>query len=86
MQQLFGNLYPILDEEITTLERKVEMVVHAYIDMLSNNPDLPLFVLSEIRADPERFGQRNKPAKFSATRISSNNCGNGVPTCTRSSL
>src|ERR1700754_697375 len=35
LQQLFGNLYPILDEEITTLERKVEMVVHAYIELLS---------------------------------------------------
>jgi AcrR family transcriptional regulator len=64
LQQLFGNLYPILDEEITTLERKVEMVVHTYIELLSANPDLPLFVLSEIRADPERFGQRIQAGKI----------------------
>jgi len=64
LQQLFGSLFPVLNEEFTTLEKKVELVANAYIEMLGNNPDLPLFVLSEIRADPERFGQRIQAGKL----------------------
>lgn len=55
IQQLFGILLPILSNETTKLEKKIEMIVANYIDMLLANPDLPLFVLSELRGQKEEL-------------------------------
>ena len=49
MQQFFGILLPIVNDPTTKLETKIELIVANYIDMLSANPDLPLFVLSEMK-------------------------------------
>ena len=57
VQQLFGLIAPVLNDASTTLEFKVEQIVTLYIDMIKANPDLPLFVLSEIRNHPEHFAQ-----------------------------
>lgn len=54
-QKFFGIVFPIINEPSTSLEKKIEMIVNNYITMLLDNPDLPLFVLSEIRNNPERF-------------------------------
>jgi AcrR family transcriptional regulator len=58
VQQLFGIILPILNEPSTTLEVKLQKIASTYIDMLIQNPDLPLFVLSEIRNNPEQFGDK----------------------------
>jgi AcrR family transcriptional regulator len=49
MQQFFGILLPIINDSSTKLEKKIELMVSNYIDMLSASPDLPLFVLSEMK-------------------------------------
>ncbi|PTS96787.1 TetR family transcriptional regulator [Pedobacter sp. HMWF019] len=58
IQQLFSSLAPALNNHDTSLEEKMDWIAANYIEMLLKNPDLPLFVLSEIRNDPERFGKR----------------------------
>ena len=60
MQQFFGTLMPILCDVSTSLEEKTDLMVNHYIDMLLENPDLPIFVLSEIREHPDRI-QRKIP-------------------------
>jgi AcrR family transcriptional regulator len=57
MQQLFAFISPELNNTQTTLEEKIDLIAANYITMLMENPDLPLFVLSEIRRNPERFGE-----------------------------
>lgn len=57
LQQLFSSLAPTLNNEALTLEKKISFIASNYIDMLFANPDLPLFVLSEIRTRPERFNK-----------------------------
>jgi len=42
-----------LNDEKTSLESKIETLVSNYIDLLINQPDIPLFVLSEIRNNPQ---------------------------------
>jgi len=49
VQQLFGILLPVLNDPSTKLETKTELIVSSYIEMIGKNPDLPLFVLSELR-------------------------------------
>lgn len=62
--KLFGVIAPIVNNDKTSLEEKVALIVEAYIEMLSQNPGLPLFVLSEIRNNPEHFGNRMQAGKL----------------------
>jgi AcrR family transcriptional regulator len=55
MQKFFSVLLPIINNAATTLEDKVESIASNYIDLLTTNPDLPLFILSEVRNNPEIF-------------------------------
>ena len=58
LQELFGAIIPILNDPETTLEKKIELFVETYIDTISKNPDIPIFVLREIQKNPEKFKQR----------------------------
>jgi AcrR family transcriptional regulator len=55
VQQLFGTVAPILIDSSTSLDRKMELMASGYIDLLLKNPDLPMFVLNELRKQPELF-------------------------------
>ena len=54
--KLFGILRPIINNPDTSLETKVADIANTYINTLIQNPGLPIFVLSEIRNNPEHFG------------------------------
>jgi len=64
IQQLFGTLVPILIDESTSLETKIDRLVSHYIDMLLEHPDLPIFVLSELREHPDRIQRKIPIATF----------------------
>lgn len=55
MQQLFGIISPILNDDTLTIEKKIDQLIAQYIDMLLQNPDMPIFVLSEIRNNSDLF-------------------------------
>jgi AcrR family transcriptional regulator len=46
---LFGQIIPIATNEKTSLEEKIDLASEKYFDILTKNPNLPLFVLSEIQ-------------------------------------
>lgn len=52
LKKLFGILAPILNDQGKTLDEKLSSMAAGYIDMLFQNPDLPLFILSELRQNP----------------------------------
>ena len=52
MQVFFGFIGPIISDESSTLEMKVEEIVSRYIDMLQDNPDIPFFIIGEARNNP----------------------------------
>ncbi|MCF0071003.1 TetR/AcrR family transcriptional regulator [Dyadobacter sp. CY261] len=58
IDKLFGVLGPILNDGSTTLDEKLEKITESYINMLLEHPDLPIFVLSEIRNNPEQLSNR----------------------------
>ena len=55
LQQFLLALSGSLRDENSTLTEKVATIANNYVEMLKANPDLPLFVLSEIRANPEKL-------------------------------
>jgi AcrR family transcriptional regulator len=64
LQLLFGVISPIIMDADSSLEEKIEKLASQYLDMLLANPDLPLFVLSEIRQHPEKFKKKMKLEKL----------------------
>jgi AcrR family transcriptional regulator len=55
LQNFFKSMIDVLNDEGASLEKKIEIFVANYTEMLMKHPDLPLFVLSEIRANPQRL-------------------------------
>jgi AcrR family transcriptional regulator len=57
VQELFAAIAPVLHNTNTTLDEKIDQIAENYITLLLKNPGLPLFVLSEINRNPERFAK-----------------------------
>ena len=57
MQQFIHGVAALFSDVNTPLDAKLEKLVSGYIDLLTENPDLPIFVLSELRSNPEKFSQ-----------------------------
>ncbi|NRB52799.1 MAG: TetR/AcrR family transcriptional regulator [Saprospiraceae bacterium] len=55
MQTFFGGVIKILNDEQTSIEEKIEAFVTHYIDLLSGNANIPHFILSNVREDPEGY-------------------------------
>lgn len=55
IQQFLRGIGGILNNEKITLFEKLSVVAEGYIGLLSEHPDLPLFILSEIKANPEKL-------------------------------
>lgn len=63
MAAFFGTIHPILNDTGISLEAKIASIAEKYIDLLSQNPDIPLFILSEIRMNPDQFINKLPVAK-----------------------
>lgn len=64
LQAYFGVLAPVLNDATTTLEAKIATIASKYIDLIIENPELPLFVLSEMRNNPQHFIQLIEKVDF----------------------
>ncbi|RYG43115.1 MAG: TetR/AcrR family transcriptional regulator [Chitinophagaceae bacterium] len=56
-EKLFPKIGTILNADLPLFE-KIETFIASYIDVMSENPYLPLFVLNEVNRDPESFYKR----------------------------
>ncbi|MBW1619766.1 TetR/AcrR family transcriptional regulator [Empedobacter falsenii] len=48
----------VMNDEATSLEQKVTLIASNYIDFLSKEPNIPIFMLSEIRNRPDNLLER----------------------------
>lgn len=64
LQQLFSVVFPIVNDDALSLDQKVKTLVERYIDMLLENPELPMFVFYEIKSNPEHFKDRIQVTKI----------------------
>ena len=55
MQNFLKSMAALFNAEQNTFDEKVESFVSNYLDFLTEQPDLPLFVLSELRSNPSGF-------------------------------
>jgi AcrR family transcriptional regulator len=54
-QEFMRSMISVFNDEKTSLEKKIESMVSNYIDLLIIQPDIPLFVLSELRNNPNEL-------------------------------
>ncbi len=55
LQLFIHSIMGIVNDESTSLQEKIEILVGHYIDMLIKNPNIPIFLLNEINADPKKL-------------------------------
>ncbi len=55
LQHFVKGVKEFMNDEQTTLEEKTEIFVGNYIDLLIHQPDLPLFILNELRSNPKKL-------------------------------
>jgi len=55
LQVFVHSVIGIVNDPATTLTQKMQVLICHYIDMLKTNPNIPLFVLNEINADPKKL-------------------------------
>jgi len=63
LEKFFGAIAPVLNNTGASLEQKIILFSSNYIDLLMTNPELPLFILSEVRHNPDRFAHKLPVAK-----------------------
>ena len=52
--KFMGSVMPLLNEQ-NTWEEKIPIVIEHYTQVMQNNPNLPLFVINELRQNAEGF-------------------------------
>jgi AcrR family transcriptional regulator len=55
LHQFMDVVKEIVNDDNTSLDKKLESVVVNYIDLLTEQPNLPLFILTEMRNDPQKL-------------------------------
>lgn len=55
MSSFFQAMTVVFMDAGTTLEQKFAKIVHGYIEQIKQQPDTPLFILSEMQRNPEEF-------------------------------
>lgn len=58
LSDMFSVITGVVNNEETSLSEKIDVIVSRYTDELLSNPNLPLFVLGEIQANPQRLLQK----------------------------
>jgi AcrR family transcriptional regulator len=49
------NMGMVFNDETTTLEKKIQLVAENYIDTITAEPEIPLFIMSELRSHGPGF-------------------------------
>jgi AcrR family transcriptional regulator len=57
-QEFIKGITINLADETMTFDQRIDSIVAAYVDMLTRVPDLPLFILNEIRGNPSKVATR----------------------------
>ncbi len=52
LQDFFMSVTKLFNDEESSWEEKIELFVNSYLNLLISEPSIPLFVLSELRANP----------------------------------
>ena len=52
LQHFLSSMSDVFNDEKTDLDTKIRVMIGNYIDLLIDQPDIPLFIMTELRAHP----------------------------------
>lgn len=55
LSQFLSVLLPIVDDEKLDLDKKLEILTESYFKLLTENPQLPIFIINEIQTNPDEY-------------------------------
>lgn len=64
MGAFLNTMVPVLNNENTALEEKMELLISNYIDLFTQRPEIPLFVLTELNNNSEHFLEKTSIQKI----------------------
>ncbi|MPM22688.1 putative HTH-type transcriptional regulator YttP [bioreactor metagenome] len=76
LEDLFGLMSPFLSDSNTTLEEKIRILVKDYTKLLTENEDLPIFVLNELKNNGNIFNHILQQARTMSQPILDNQLKN----------
>jgi AcrR family transcriptional regulator len=56
-ERFIQQLIPVFGDETMSLDERLEQITTRYIDMLRMNPDLPFFIMNEMKSDSSKLLQ-----------------------------
>ncbi len=59
VNQFFSIIFQVVNNDCLSLDEKIEQAAENYTELLVQNPDISLFVLNEIKSDPDSFKNRH---------------------------
>lgn len=57
-QKFFASVAMVFNDPVSTFEGKIEKFASDYIDLILQEPEIPMFIMSEIRNNPEELLQK----------------------------
>ncbi len=70
MELFIKDVLGIINDATTTLEQKIDLLIAHYIDMLLQNPNLPIFILNAVNTNPnELINKVAKTAQLEQTHL-----------------
>jgi len=58
LSRFVSNIQHVLNDEDTTLEAKISEMANRYIDLLLEEPEIPTFLVTEIRTNPKALNTK----------------------------
>lgn len=69
LQTFFQSMAMVFNDETTTLEEKVAVIADKYIDLLLEEPEIPIFLLNELRGNPTALLKKFNVKKVVANSV-----------------
>ncbi len=64
MQRFLQTIGSVVNDPDTTLQQKIELMADRYIDVLLLEPEIPLFIMSELRTNPNHLLENMRPKEL----------------------
>ncbi len=58
MIKMFSFIRMMLNDSSENISSKIDKIVNVYLDILLENPNLPLFIMGEVQANPEKLKEK----------------------------
>jgi AcrR family transcriptional regulator len=64
MQRFMGTIMMVINDKNTSLQQKMELMAERYIDLFKEEPEIPLFIMIELRSNSKNLLEHIRPKEI----------------------